>query len=226
MRHRLALAVALVGLVLPAATSASVTVTSGAFSQARLAVDQHGLAEVTWKQSGASQALFLPPTGQVFHGGGLSGPDVSRSATLALPNALVVRRTPDGGEWALQTWQMPGEAAELHLSHWTGAPTALTLTQNGTRLEGTVSFHGKPVTGFSTTPAGTRLRIYVYLDCFGCGGSGWTRMLGVKPRADGSFALALRPEWTGSRYRAEVEGPNLGASRAPDAQVVVDASHG
>ena len=43
-------------------------------------------------------------------------------------------------------------------------------------------------------------------------------MLGVPPKTDGSFAVRLRPSWTGSRYRAAVAGPNLGAVLAPDAQ--------
>jgi hypothetical protein len=224
-RHAAFLVGLAAGLALPLAAAGSVAVTTGSFSGARLAVDRNDLAEVTWRQDSAQQALFLPPTGQVYHGGSLAGADISRPAKVALSNALAVRRTPDGSFWALQRWQLPGQPPELHLAHWTGAATVLTLTQSGQKLAGTVAFHGKPVTGFSSTPAGKQVRIYVFLDCFACGGStGWTQMLGVKPASDGSFALTLRPTWAGKRYRAEVEGPNVGASRAPDAQVVIDAS--
>ena len=99
----------------------------------------------------------------------------------------------------------------------------MTLALDGTRLTGTAAFHGKPVTGATTTLEGKRPRIYVYLDCLGCplGGTGWGRMIGVAPKADGTFAVALRPEWTGRQYRATVAGPNVGATLAPDAQALV-----
>jgi hypothetical protein len=51
-------------------------------------------------------------------------------------------------------------------------------------------------------------------------------MLGVAPKADGSFSVFVRPEWKGKRkrkrkrYRALVAGPNLGATLAPDAQAI------
>jgi hypothetical protein len=75
------------------------------------------------------------------------------------------------------------------------------------------------VSGTGPTPSGKAVRIYVYLDCLGCAASpsGWSPMLGVAPRADGSFAVALRPNWAGRRYRATVAGPNLGTTLAPDA---------
>jgi hypothetical protein len=85
-----------------------------------------------------------------------------------------------------------------------------------------VSFGGKPVSGHSTTLAGLRPKIYVYLDCFGCGGqAGWSFMLGVAPRADGTFSVLLRASWKGSRYRATVAGPNVGTTYAPDAQTTI-----
>ena len=113
-----------------------------------------------------------------------------------------------------------GQPRALHVARWTGAPTKLTLAFDGTRLRGQASFQGKPVSGFSPTPAGKRLRVYVYLDCFGCLANqhGWSPMLGVAPRSDGSFSVLLRPSWRGTRYRAAVAGPNLGATLAPDAQ--------
>ena len=64
----------------------------------------------------------------------------------------------------------------------------------------------------------------VYLDCFACGGkAGWIRMIGVAPRADGSFAVLVRPSWQGTRFRATVAGPNAGTTFAPDAQAVISA---
>jgi hypothetical protein len=64
------------------------------------------------------------------------------------------------------------------------------------------------------------MRIYVYVDCFGCPAAphGWSAMVGLRPKADGTFAARLRPSWRGSRYRAAVAGPNIGTTLAPDAQ--------
>ena len=65
-------------------------------------------------------------------------------------------------------------------------------------------------------------KFYVYLDCFGCGGrAGWSFMLGVAPKADGTFSALIRPNWKGTRYRATVAGPNAGTTYAPDAQTVI-----
>jgi len=162
----------------------------------------------------------------LYHGGSLSGRDVSRPASVpGLPLALAVRRTPDGRFWALQHWEVqPGGPVELHLARWRGAPTKLALSFDGTRLTGTASFQGKPVTGRTFTLEGKHPRIYVYLDCFACGGkAGWIRMIGVAPRADGSFAVLVRPSWQGTRFRATVAGPNAGTTFAPDAQAVISA---
>ena len=192
-------------------------------SRPGLRVDARSFAEVDWTQGGARRTQLVPPRGEVLPGGHVAT-DIARAAAApGVPFARVVRTTPDGTLWALQLWRpQPGGPLELHLASWTGAPTKLELSADSVRVTGRVTFHGRPVTGFSTTPAGKRLRIYVYLDCFRCpaGGSGWGRMLGVAPKADGTFAVRLRPEWTGTRYRASVAGPNLGATRAPDAQAV------
>src|SRR6187200_2274461 len=50
--------------------------------------------------------------------------------------------------------------------------------------------------------------------------AGWKRMLGVAPKADGSFSAFVKPEWKGKRYRALVAGPNIGTTFAPDAQAI------
>jgi hypothetical protein len=209
-----------VGSLLPAAQlHASIFVASGA--RPTLAVDAKGDALVRWPQD----SVFVPPKGQLFHGGSLSGPDVSRRVGLALPMALTVRRTPDGTLWALQSWVVePGKPPEVHLARWKGAPTKLTLASDGIRVTGTVSFQGKPVTGRTFTLEGKRPGIYVYVDCFGCPAAkpgAWARMTTPAPRADGSFRVHLRPEWMGKRYRATVSGPNIGTTFAPDARAVI-----
>jgi hypothetical protein len=223
-----ALALALLAvLALASAASGSIAVATGSFADPTLAVDRNGKARVSWTENGTRRALYVPPTGQVAYSGGLAGPDVSRSASApGLRLALVVRRTPDGMLWALQRWALPGRRVELHLARWRGTPTKLALRLEGNRLRGSASFQGRPATGFSATPAGKRMRIYVYLDCFGCAAraNGWTAMLGVAPRSDGGFSVWLRPAWQGERYRATIAGPNVGATRAPDAQVVVSAT--
>jgi hypothetical protein len=210
----------------PALARASVGL-GGSASHATLAVDAHGDALVSWRQGGGAVSLLIPPSGELSHGGQLDGADVSRPATLAgVPDAVALRRSPDGELWALQLIQLGAQSPPvLDFSRWRGAPTTLTLVRAGDRLEGRVAFHGAPVSGLTFTLAGKHPRIYVYLDCFACGGKrGWSPMLGVPPKPDGSFAVLLRQAWVGSRYRATVAGPNLGATLAPDAQTVIEAS--
>ena len=206
---------------------ASTVVASGA-ARVALRVDARANAEVIWFRAGARRTLLVPVAGRVLPGGRLPGTDVSRPARRdVVPMARLVRRTPDGYLWALQEWApVPGKPPELRLARWKGRPTSLTLTLSGDRVVGQAMFAGRPVSGFTTTPAGKRLRIYVYLDCSGCPGAGlgWKRMLGVAPRSDGSFSVLLRPEWTGNRYRATVTGPNRGTTRAPDARTVASAA--
>jgi hypothetical protein len=96
----------------------------------------------------------------------------------------------------------------------------VTLTVNATALEGTADFQGRPVTGFSSTPEGKRVRHYAFLDCLGCGAVGWKRLAGVATRADGTFRLLLKPPWRGTRYRVIVAGPNRGSTLAPVANDV------
>ncbi len=195
-------------------------------SRVRLQVDASDDALVTWTQGGASESVLVPASGALSHGGALRGPDVSRPATLAgLPATVALRRTPDGLTWALQAIQVGASSPlQLDLSRWRGAPTQLTLSRNGNRLVGSVSFHGAPVSGHSYTLAGLKPRVYVYLDCEGCPGKpGWSEMLGVSPKPDGSFAVALRPAWMGTRYRATVQGQNIGSTLSPDAQVLLVA---
>jgi hypothetical protein len=218
---------AALGAGLAAGAPAAVVLVRGANSGAVLRVDSHGDALVTWHQGATTESVLVPPSGQLSHGGVLSGADVSRRASdPGLPDAVSVRKTPDGRLWALQEIQVGAQApVELDLSRWRGGPTVLSLSLDGSRLRGAVSFHGTPASGASFTLAGAKPRIYVYLDCFGClGRSGWNPMLGVAPRRDGSFAVLLRPTWRGSRYRATVVGKNIGSTLAPDAETTVASS--
>jgi hypothetical protein len=214
------------GTLLPAAQPGASIVVGTNPVRPTLGIDARGTAVVSWIAGGSRQAVTVPARGQLFHGGSPTG-DVSRPAGKAgLANALVVRRTPDGRTWALQAWpQTPGGPIDLHLARWKGAPTKLTLAYDGTKLTGRAEFQGKPVTGTSPTLEGKQLRIYVYLDCTGCpgAGAGRKRMLGVAPKADGSFSAFVRPEWKGKRYRATVPGPNIGTTFAPDAQAIIAA---
>jgi hypothetical protein len=223
MRTRLLLiAVAAFAALAPAAL-ASYGVATGAGAP-KLRVDAAGNAEVSWSAGGTRKSFVVPRTG-VGHYGSLSGADASQAATLALPMAVSVRKTRDHTFWALQQVAIAGRSVSLDLARWTGAATTLTLLDDGTHLTGTATFHGRPVTGYSSTLTGKRTRIYVYLECFGCPGArtGWTLMVGVPPKADGTFAVALRPSWTGKRYRATVLGPNVGGQLAPDARITLDA---
>jgi len=187
-----------------------------------LRVDAKGTAEVTFTSAGRADTVIVPARGQLYHGGGLSGADVSkRVATPTLPFAVVVKRTPDGRLWALQPMQLqPGGPLDLHLARWRGSPTAISLQLNGDSLDGRATFNGKGVSGASYTLEGKRPKIYVYLDYFG--GGTWHRMLGVAPKPDGSFSVSIRPAWqAASRYRATMLGPNIGSSFAPDAETIV-----
>jgi hypothetical protein len=220
----LALVCASAAAVPAVAADASVWIASGG-SAPTLRIDARGDAEASWVQAGARQYVVVPEHGQLYHGR-LAAADVSRAGDLAqAADALVVRKGPGGTVWALQRWQAAGQPPALHLARWHGAPTQLTLSLSANQLTGSVSFQGRPVTGFSPTNGGKRQRIYVYLACSGCNGAtGWSAMLGVVPRADGTFSVLLRPTWIGHEYRADVEGPNLGSTLAPDAEVTVAGS--
>jgi hypothetical protein len=190
-----------------------------------LRVDSKGTAEVRFTSRGRSDTVIVPAKGQLFHGGSLAGPDVARRvSTPKLPNAIVVKRTPDGRLWALQQLQVkPGAPLDLHLARWRGAPTAIELARNGEQLEGRATFNGRGVSGRTSTLEGKRPRIYVYLDYYA--GGTWRRMLAVAPKANGTFSAFLRPAWQqASRYRATMPGPNIGAHFAPDAEKIISTS--
>jgi hypothetical protein len=214
---------ALAAGALPAAAPGSITAATNAQRPA-LRVDARGYAEVSWTEAGARKTLLIPPAGRYLPGGTISGADVSRPTTVpGLPFARVVRRTPDGRLWALQAWPVQaGGPVELRFSRWRGEPSTVEADVTLRRLTGTASFQGRGIYGTSPTTAGTPVRHYAFVDCLGCKGSGWNRLLGLRlagPR--GAFALLLRPAWAAPSYRVTVAGPNRGWTYAPDASVVV-----
>lgn len=215
--------VAVCALVAAGSAQASIWIFNGV-ARPGLRVDAKGNAEVSWTESGARKNVIVPAHGLLYHGGSLPGADVSKPATVAgLPFARVVRQTPDGRFWALQQWQpQPGGPIENHLARWRGAPVKIALAYDGQRLTGKATFHGKPVTGHSYTLEGKRPRIYVYLDYLA--GGAWHRMLGVAPKADGTFTAFVQSRWKGTRYRATLLGPNVGADFAPDATVTTSGA--
>jgi hypothetical protein len=159
-----------------------------------------------------------------------------------LPWLVTACTAPDGSHWALQSWrrsqanfgQPPfknGQAArELRLSHWRGPIAKLeawTDWSYGGRwhhLFGRLTYRGKPVHGFATTPTGVPLDRYgrvLYLDTLDSAyGRGWRRENGfVARRPDGSFCYGFVPHrlpdgrtlppGRGSRYRLAASGPGV-----------------
>ena len=157
----------------------------------------------------------------------MARPDVSRASTaVAIPYRRVLRRTPDGRYWALQTWRVAfSKSTELRFSRWRGDPTRITLASqpsgNTELLRGRASFQGRGVTGSSPTNAGKPILHSGFLDCFACGAAGWLRFTAKRTSADGSFAVTVPLNRRGTKYRVSITGPNRGASLAPDAAATV-----
>lgn len=216
---------ALLAASLVAAGAAQGTVWVGAnAAKPTLRVDARGTAQVTFMSGGRADTVIVPSHGQLSHGGSI-GTDASRKvAGPKVPSSIVVKRTPDGRLWALQTMQVsPGGPLDLHLARWSGEPTRLELSVADGALVGRATFHGKGVSGNSYTLEGKHPKIYVYLDYFSAGA--WHRMLGVAPKPDGSFTVSLRPAWqAASRYRASMLGPNISSTFAPDAEAIASTS--
>jgi hypothetical protein len=228
MRRALVGATALCVLA-PAAAAGSITVATNVQRPA-LRVDAKGNAEVSWTAGGRSQYLLVPPTGRFLPGGRLPGPDVSHATTsVALPYRRVLRQTPDGRLWALQTWQVAfSKAVELRFSRWRGTPTQVTLAAalswKTELLQGRATFQGRPVTGTSPTNAGTPILLAGFFDCSGCGAPGWVRWGAKRTAANGSFAITVPLSRRGSQYRVSITGPNRGATLAPDASAVTPSA--
>lgn len=148
----------------------------------------------------------------------------------------------DGSHWAVQRWRRhqanfglppwrPGHGAwELRLSHWRGPLAQLEVGLDWSyggrwhHLFGRLTYLGRPVHGFSTTPTGDPLdrdgRV-LYLDTLDSAyGPGWRRENGfVSRNPDGTFCYAFvphesnsgetRPSGQGRRYRLAVSGPGV-----------------
>jgi hypothetical protein len=192
-----------------------------------LRVDAAGYAEVAWTAGrGERRSMVVAPNGAVTYGARISGGDVSTPADVRIPFAVVVRRTPDGALWALQSWRrLLRGPVELRFSRWRGEITQIDLRAvcckwGGENVEGEASYHGRPVFGYRSTHAGVPLDDLgrnVYLDSYR--GGGWTRMMGILAnRPTGHFTLWIRRYWQGTHYRAAMIGPNWGWTLAPDAQ--------
>ena len=216
-----AVAVALVAAV-PA--TASITVAKNA-KRPSLRVNGQGYAEIGWTERGVRRTVLVAPRGGLLPGARIRGRDVSRATTaITIPFRRVLRQTPDGRYWALQSWRVRQDGpVELRFSRWRGAPTRVTASVIlERRLVGGAEFGGAPVPDWSRMPASRRVRTYAYVDCFGCPAApgSWRRLLAVAP-TNGTFGLTLTPERRGTQYRVSVTGPNVGADYAPDAMTVV-----
>jgi hypothetical protein len=192
-----------------------------------LRVDAAGNAEITWLAAGGGRrSLLVARDGSLRFGAALAGADVSRPTTaVQLPWAVLVRQTPDGSFYALQSWRRLDDGPiELRFSRWRGEPTTLTLRTvcckwGSVNVTGSASFHGRPIFGFHATRQGNPLDPLgrnVYLDTFR--GGRWQRMMGILThRPTGSFSLWIRSYWVGSSYRGTIPGPNWGWTLGPDA---------
>lgn len=220
-----------ISLLVPALASGSVLIAEKA-RQPTLKVGANGDAEVVWTNArGARQRLLVPFKGLVRPGERIQGANVAwLSKRWKLPFKPILKKAPNGFFYALQTWRpRPGKPAELRLSRWKGKPTQLELGADlsGTKesLSGSVVFRKKPVYGTSPSPGGLPMKIYVLVDCRECAArpqGGWTRVVGLRlKKADGTFSLNVRPLYEGSRYRAQLAGPNRGRHLAPDVRAIV-----
>lgn len=159
-----------------------------------------------------------------------------------LPYLVAACTAPDGSHWALQRWRRsqanyglpPWKKGhgdlELRLSHWTGPVAVLEAWTdwyyNGRwhHLFGRLTYRGRPVHGFATTPNGEPLDSYgrvLYLDVLDSAlGPGWRRENGfVARRPTGAFCYGFvphtaptgerRPAANGRRYRLSVSGPGV-----------------
>jgi hypothetical protein len=230
MRRVTVLALSVCALTWCGGAAASITLAVNAQRPA-LRVDARGYAEVSFVERGVRRTILVPPRGRVLPGGRVAGRDVSRATrAVAIPFRRVVRRTPDGRLWALQTWRpQRGGPVELRFSRWRGAPTRVELTARPRGrtelLEGRATFGGRAVVGFSPTPEGTPIRLAAMLECFACyGNRGWTWFTGVRTRSGGRFAATVPLAARSPKYRATVPGPNRGATYAPDGAAVVVSS--
>jgi len=216
----------LVLAAMPGAAEGSIKI-AGNVKNPALRVNAKGYATITYTRGGRRTSAVVTPSGRVRYYRRAGGRDVSSpSSAVGLPMLVTLRATPNGRFFALQAWRrLRWGPVELRFSRWRGAPTLLTLGAvcckwRSEIVRGRVTFHGRPVYGFGSTPSGNPTDKYgrnVYLDTYRRGG--WKRMMGILARRPtGFFRLWIRPYWRGSSYRGRISGPNWGRTLAPDAQ--------
>jgi hypothetical protein len=215
-----ALTLALVVGVLAAAGAgdSSICICVGGRNPA-LRVNAKGFAEVSWTSQGSRHYRVITPRGRVVVGR-MAGRDVSRPTTaVRIPYKRVLRRTPSGAIWALQSWGRPGQPVNLRFSRWRGKSTRLTVETvccraGRERLRGRATFHDTPIYG------------WVYVDCYRCGlnPQGWAAATRTATDRAGFYSVGVRSAWRGSRYRVSVVGPRARWMRAPDARAFARSS--
>jgi hypothetical protein len=178
-----------------------------------LRVNAQGVAEVSWTAEGIRHRRLVTAKGRIVRGR-LTGRDVSFTTTaVRIPLKRVLRRTPSGAFWALQSWAAPGHPLNLRFSRWRGKPTRLSASTVCCRagsetLRGRATFHGTPIYG------------WVYVDCYQCSlnPQGWARATRKATNRFGFYSVWIRSAWKGTRYRVTITGPRAGWMRAPDAR--------
>jgi len=174
----------------------------------------------------------------------------SKTLQASLPWCIYACVMPDGKQWAMQVWQrgLPNmgvkpttreQDRELHLSHWTGKPPVLWMKvgwskQSGDQLDhmyGTLSAHGVPVYGKSSTGVGNPTDSYgrnIYVELINPAwtkrgahtqSGGWIRWNGfLSHHPRGNFCASVYnklfgvtfPDYlTSTAFRAYVMGPGV-----------------
>jgi hypothetical protein len=222
---RLALIATLACALAPSAACSIVVATNA--QRPALRVDAKGNAEVSWTHGGRRQTLLIPVRGAALPGATITQTDVSRAVSgPALPFLRVLRAGRGGWYYALQSWQpVPTAPAELHFARWRGSPTTARMTAQKSVASdvvmGTVTFAGKPIPTTWNAPDGNVMHPFVFLDSL-VGGE-WKRVGGTAPAANGSYQEVVPYNLIGDRFRATIEGPNIGATYAPDATAFAPA---
>jgi hypothetical protein len=230
--------VVLLALALPARAEASQLVARNTSGE-RLAVSRDGKALLTYRSRGGLQRVLA--WGAV----NARGPDQARSQIRfdldysggwgrfgravwkGFRNFCWHRSQANFG---LPYWKPGHGARELRLSHWTGPIARLDVWLDWSyggrwhHLFGRLTYRGRPVHGFATTPTGEPLDGYgrvLYLDTLDSAyGPGWRRENGFVARnPDGSFCYGFvphrapsgeqRPAGNGRRYRLSASGPGV-----------------
>ena len=151
-----------------------------------------------------------------------------------LVDLVVACDAPDGSYWAIQAWQRqlpmrgfapwkPGQSAvDFDLSHWTGQPAVLDVTQNWTyngqwtALDGRLTYNGSPVFGYRTASASTSGDGYgrsVYIDTFNSVyGPGWKHDTAIAlDVGNGGFCYSFVPQTPPAGYpSSSPRGPGNG----------------